>query len=582
MHRAAWIFSILVLFLYPLRHVNLGVDLWDGGYNYANFRYNSLEYMDSMWYFATWLANTVGSMFTRLPYGKTLVGMNVYTGLIVSIIAAVSYFFCVKKLRISAPIAFVGVLTAETLCWVPTLALYDYLTYLFLLVGICLLYQGLVSDKSGYLVAAGVMLGLNVGNRFSNLVQAGLIVAVWAYGVFDRKDIKKIVRQTGLCILGYLAALTVFLLVISLRYGLADYAAGISRLFEMTENAPDYAPGYMLLGLVRAFAENESRYWAKRFILLFGISLVVCLLLPTRWEKAKKAVCVFATAGLIIWLRRAGFSYPDYATYEAIYGPCVILFEMLAVLSLLYVFDKKAAKEERLTALLLILVVFLTSLGGNNAMYSSINNTFLTLPGFLGLTWKFCRNKKAISAFPVKCILFASIASVLIACVGFGQTFVYEEATGGRNMDTEVKGVPALSGMRTDAQKAESLSGLYRYLSDEELRSRECILYGNIPGVSSYMELAPAMNVWSDLRSYSPDIMAEDIEIVRQEGISGGEFPLVILGKKYADHMMTGEGENLFYDELAEEKLRMLGGFMEEMGYEITYYNERFAVYQAK
>ena len=36
--------------------------------------------------------------------------------------------------------------------------------------------------------------------------------------------------------------------------------------------------------------------------------------------------------------------------------------------------------EEKLQALLIVLVLCLTSLGGNNAMYASINNLFLIAP----------------------------------------------------------------------------------------------------------------------------------------------------------------------------------------------------------
>lgn len=146
----------------------------DGGYNYANFRYSGPEHMDSMWYFATWLANAIGSLLMRLPFGNTMLGMNVYTGLIVSIMATVFYFFCVKKLRIAAPVAFVGELTAIELCWAPTSALYNYLTYLFLLVATCFLYQGLVSGRVSWLVAAlGVfLLGISLRYGFGIYVES--------------------------------------------------------------------------------------------------------------------------------------------------------------------------------------------------------------------------------------------------------------------------------------------------------------------------------------------------------------------------------------------------------------------------
>ena len=90
--------AILILILYPLRHVGIGVDLWDAGYNYANFRYPGLEYMDSMWYYATWLANQVGAFLIRLPFAGTMLGVNIYTGLLVSLIAVISWLFAVKKM----------------------------------------------------------------------------------------------------------------------------------------------------------------------------------------------------------------------------------------------------------------------------------------------------------------------------------------------------------------------------------------------------------------------------------------------------------------------------------------------------
>ena len=45
-----------ILLLYPLRHINWGLDLWDTGYNYANFQFMGTDHMDPMWLFSTYLA----------------------------------------------------------------------------------------------------------------------------------------------------------------------------------------------------------------------------------------------------------------------------------------------------------------------------------------------------------------------------------------------------------------------------------------------------------------------------------------------------------------------------------------------
>ena len=105
---------VVILALYPLRHIYVGLDLWDTGYNYANFTYMGMEHMDPMWLFSTYLANSVGWLLTKLPRASTLAGMNFYTGLFVTVLALAGYFFCTRKLRIPKGIVFVGELLAES------------------------------------------------------------------------------------------------------------------------------------------------------------------------------------------------------------------------------------------------------------------------------------------------------------------------------------------------------------------------------------------------------------------------------------------------------------------------------------
>ena len=62
------IFLTAVLLLYPLRHIWWGLDLWDTGYNYANFQFMGTQHMDSMWLFSTYLATAAGHFLTKLPF----------------------------------------------------------------------------------------------------------------------------------------------------------------------------------------------------------------------------------------------------------------------------------------------------------------------------------------------------------------------------------------------------------------------------------------------------------------------------------------------------------------------------------
>ncbi len=189
---------VMILGLYPLRHIYWGLDLWDTGYNYANFVYMGLEHMDPMWLFSTYLANVVGNFLTKLPSAGSLAGMNLYTGIFVSVLAIAGYLFCTRKLKISPIIAFVGEFIAISLCWCPTALLYNYLTYVLFLGCVICLYIGLVQEKKWCLFVAGICLGTNVFVRFSNLPEAAMIVAVWAYGVIEALDYRKKCRAKHL------------------------------------------------------------------------------------------------------------------------------------------------------------------------------------------------------------------------------------------------------------------------------------------------------------------------------------------------------------------------------------------------
>lgn len=576
-----YVISLVVLFIYPLRHVHLGVDLWDSGYNYANFSYNSLEYMDSMWYFATWAANAFGSILTRLPFGNTMLGMNVYTSLLVSVIAVSSYVFCVHKLRIPAWIAFTGEILAISLCWAPTAVLYNYLTYGILLGGTILLYRGLTTGQNRYLIFAGILLGFNVGVRFSNLVHAGLILAVWYYGFVCKKKISEVLRETGFCMLGYAGAFGLFLIIISVKYGLDFYIESIRRLFGMTEYATDYSTGSMIFGIVKAYAEDTFTYWLKRFALVGGIALLVCLICVRRWQRIKKVLIGLLVAGFMLWIVKMGYCTADFTTYNSIYYPCIFLLLMAMLLAVFRLFDKSVDRNEKLQGVLVLLTIYLSSLGGNNAMYASINNLFFVLPCFLWMAYSFIKSRNHIFYYPFKAVLVAGIILVMIQGLCFGNVFVYEAATGARDLGTEITGVPVLGGMHTGAENAKEMEALYKYIQVNNLQDRECILYGDIPGIAYYMELAPAINIWSDLRSYSHEVLETDLEKLEAEISESGEYPIVIFHAKYAGYY-TGDESYLPEEETAAQKIKKLCSFMDKHGYCHTadYIGDSFWVYR--
>lgn len=610
---------IVILAFYPLRHVSWGLDLMDTGYNYANYTYMGTEHMDPMWLFSTWLSNAVGHLFTTLPGGGNLVGMNIYTGLFVSALALAGYFFCTKELGIRPWAAFLGEMAAVSLCWCPTALLYNYMTYALLLACFILLYYGLTREEKKCLIGAGVCLGANVLVRFSNLPQAALILAVWLYdyvcaaeerriGIGRREGFwRKMLRHTGWCLLGYLAALAVLFGYIHIRYGIGEYAAGISRLFAMTDTATDYRPVDMVRNMLRDYTDNL--YWVARigFFLAAGMLLSAAAgMLKVKGRAAAvlrwglRLACVAIGVVMTGWLYyrdaaglRTAFCSLDFCTYDAINRPGV-LFLMLALITAgIRVLHPESRKEERLVGSMVFLVILLTSIGSNNRTFSSMNNLFIAAPYTLWTCWKFiaeCGDKKiacvTIPVFPVKCILSFLLLLCQFQFGGFGVRFAFAEASGIRDTSARVENNEILRNVGMSEEKARWMSSVSAYVNENGLQGQEVILYGapsSIASLSYYLQMPAAFNPWINLRSYSSEAMEEDMREL------GEKTPVIILENAAALYTEGGEealGEAQVGSQVTEMlasdiKLQMILDFMQERGYVQTFRNEKFAIYQS-
>jgi len=174
-----------ILFLVPFLHVNIGLSVADQGYNLANFE--MFPHMNQTWMIATLVANLAGKIFTLLPFGHYMVGMNVYCTLLLSAISVLLYYILKKDYNKYS--VFIGLLIAVFFSWAPKVTLYQYLSYYLFCIVALILVKGLFLQKRKLLYIAGVLLGLNLFVRFPNITQAMLIIVVPFYAVLYNSSI---------------------------------------------------------------------------------------------------------------------------------------------------------------------------------------------------------------------------------------------------------------------------------------------------------------------------------------------------------------------------------------------------------
>ena len=590
----------MILLLYPLRHIRVGAEWWDTGYNYANFTY--MDRVDPMWLFSTYLGNALGHLFTLLPGGSAMLGLNLYTALTVSLLALGGYYFFTRRVGLPRTLTFWGELLAISFCWCPTALLYNYLTYVLLGAAAVLLYEALSGKHQKscrFFVEAGVCLGINVFVRFSNLAQMALILAVWAMALIRRQKLGRTVKQTLQCLAGYLLGLGAGFGVIALQYGPLAYVQGIMRLLSMPSEASDYTIYSMVVQQLRNYLQNGI--WLGYLALMAALGLLIYAPLPRRgkrvkyilygacviwgvadllqgeitWKSGAKLAGLFLVLGLAVydfrqWKRLkdigyvacifCGFYYLmlqnmfnlKYSTKLSAFQWGVCLLTATLAAGLVTIFRKKAGEQEKLLCGLGILVILITPLGSNNHLYASINNLFLVAPFTLWLLVRFLRwlpetvswgekKRAGLNWFPVKAMLACILLMITLQGVLFGWFYVFSEGDGGENLHTEIAGNTVLKGILTSPERAEAISSVSAYVEQEGLAGQEVILYGQIPAMSYYLQMPFAITAWPDLRSYQYEVMAAQLEELAGEIDRGvRDKPVLLLEKRQGSYLVGG------------------------------------------
>lgn len=584
------IICMLFLICYPLRKAAAGIDMMDAGYALGNYRF--FDTMNETWKLATYLANVLGVFFTKLPFGDTWVGMNVYTGLLLGATAALSYRFLVKNGIGSRFVIFLGELIALSLCWAPNVILYHYLGYILMTAAVLLLYRALTEEdskkKRRHFLAAGVVLGAAVAVRMPNITYMALILPVWYYAWLerdkgqDRNWFSKLLRQTGYCIAGYFVGLLVPIGIICMRYGIDAYPKMISSLFGMTETATDYKPTSMIMAMFGDYISYSV--WLLLFIGYLCFGLVLASVKKGSFERIKRVIFLVGMAVLVRFCYGRGMFDFNYTAYFSMYKWITVFLLVSILLCLWLLISKKAAKEHKLLAVFLLVIIFVTPLGSNNGLYPMINNMFLVMPVTMSLLWKYV-SKDAFGFFPKEkndTALFActAMAGFLCVCVAtqsilFGTFFVFHDTSEkiyGYER-AEIKGSASTRGIRTTVDKNTELNLLGEYLSTHDLLEKKVVLYGDIPAISYIYDLEPAVyTTWADLASNPLKQLAE--ELFSQELLN--EKPLVIVSAEAAEKL-TKEQERE-----EDKKLDVIYRFLIEAGYDGTYQSSQFCVYEAK
>lgn len=582
----------LFLLLFPLLKINQGIDLTDTGYSLGNYRF--FGQVSGVWTLLTFLSNVLGFLFTKLPMGGTMLGMKLYCSLLVSAAALLGYRFF--KTKMPSWVAFLGEMAAIGFCWCPTVILYNYLTYLLFLLGAILLFRGLAGCRPVCLVAAGVALGVNGLVRFpNNILESALILAVWYYGGLKKKSFKRIARETGLCVVGYLIAFLVLAGVICAVYGGNAFGAMVSGVFGMAEGASDYTLGEMALAILDAYFHGFR--WMLYMILCILPGIPFLVIRKEYLPGIRKVVYCICIPVLFFVLGKWGmFNFKYYQKEAALQWGAVFLLVAFGV-TLWMLYTKMLDDEWRLIGCIALIVILITPLGSNNHIWPVLNNLFFIVPVVFWMVYRFARwgriyldTTKKVPLFPAKAMISGILLAFFVQAIGIGFYYVFLDGEMGQERTYKVTGNSVLKGMYTNEMNAETLEEISAFMTENksEFEGKKLILYGNIPGLAYYLDMPPAIyTTWADLNTSSLSQLQEELAEMSYflNGVVGAERPLVILTPKLSAYLSGNQDAMAFWGTDVEgcdgdEKLKAIWNFMEGNHYMEAFSNEAFTIYK--
>lgn len=552
--------AIVILLLYPLRHMNLGIDLMDAGYSLGNYQY--MATMNETWKLATYLSNALGALLMKLPFGNFWIGMNTYTGLLIGVVSAASYLYCSRQFLNRKLLLFISELVALSLCWAPSTILYQYVGYFFMTISAMLLFQGIQTEKKRYDIIAGVILGFSVIARMPNITYMALIVPVW-YAFYLKKEgtLVQLFQKTLWCIAGYLLGLLPGLCLICIHYGIDAYPRMITSLFAMTDQAQDYKPTSMITAMFDDYFAYSI--WLILFFFYLAVGIVFFKMAEKHLRKGlQTAGKILYVLGLLVVLRFCygrgmfGFDYQEAFSYYK----WITVYLLVTVLLCIYLlFNKRERIEKRIWACFLLVMIFVTPLGSNNGLYPIINNLFLVGPVSVWLLFDTIEPLK--DSFPVKTVTYFLCICVTIQSLLFGVCACFHDAADEKRVQVEIPGSVSTTGMKTTVEKAQNLQELGGYLQENNLLESQVILIGNIPAISYIFDLQPAVfTTWIDLDSNSKVQFEQELQALSPENV-------IVITSTVIEK---------------EEKHALLKDWMDAYHYESTFQNEAFCVYEQK
>jgi hypothetical protein len=222
-------FFFLLLFCYQIIVIFQGIDLADTGF-YGTFYQQIFKNPESVTYcFMFWLSGIIGGLFLKILPFAGLLGLRLLWVVVFTLTIIVTYRFLSSYVSRGYLQLSLFLLTLN-LNNDPKEFYYNNFSSLLYVITAILLFNGLKNSQRSALFGSGVVVSLNMFNRFPNLLGLGLALAIIYYGYIEKATVKTIINNVLVFVAGFVCTTVVVLVIMELMGHLHIYLGALKIL----------------------------------------------------------------------------------------------------------------------------------------------------------------------------------------------------------------------------------------------------------------------------------------------------------------------------------------------------------------
>lgn len=357
----AWVFAGIIL-LYTVLMTFQGLDLSDEGFNAVFYR-NIYSNPESVQYsFMFWLTGVIGGAFDYLFPSLGLLGLRILGAITLTCICLLSY-------RLLRPYLNKGALRLGLLFTLLVISNnirifhYNYLCMLLYMLCALFLLRGLTRNKPWLIFLAGVMVALETLARIPSIVNLGLALAIFYYGILNNYSFARQFRLALVYGAGFIAGLAAMIVFMKITNQYDNYIGAVKLVMEMGSGGASSHYGLSKL-LKQFFVLYGSSVKHGLLIALPVIGAAMICNLVTYRPSYRKPLIKLLTLGIIaafVWL-----IWTDTINHLMM----VFLLTDLATLGAICIFISEKNKELKVLALMGLYIILTYPLGSSDGIYT--------------------------------------------------------------------------------------------------------------------------------------------------------------------------------------------------------------------